>query len=177
MIDVSTYYTFVIVSKEWAIVITNTPRKSSAVGHRRGLEVVNEGWDRLFVKISAIWNLEGTCLICKSSLHTNSQTKWISMSICQDHLGVTGLWVMKIALVLSQNNVGGLGMWMCKSWKIFKSHLTSIAVRARAWYLDSAVDQDTVSYFLAVQKIKLLPRKIAYPEVDRHVLEQLAQYA
>jgi len=48
---------------------------------------------------------------------------------------------------------------------------------ANALYSDSAEDLDIVVCFLEVHEIKLLPRKIVYPNVDQLVAGQPAQSA
>jgi hypothetical protein len=57
---------------------------------------------------------------------------------------------------------------------MFNNHLTSAAVRANALYSDSAEERETVDCFLDVQKTRLSPKKMAYPDVDRLVSRQLA---
>lgn len=53
---------------------------------------------------------------------------------------------------------------------MFSNHLTSAVMTVNALYSDSAEDLDIAICFLQVHKIKLLPRKIAYLDVDQLVV-------
>jgi hypothetical protein len=55
--------------------------------------------------------------------------------------------------------------------------MSSAVVEAKARYSASAVDRDTVACFLVPQDIKLLPKKIANPVVERLSSLQPAQSA
>ena len=49
---------------------------------------------------------------------------------------------------------------------MFNNHLTLAVVRAKALYLDSAEERETVDCFLELQETRLSPKKMVYPDVD-----------
>jgi hypothetical protein len=66
---------------------------------------------------------------------------------------------------------------MRNSFNNFCTHIISTVALANALYSASVLDRETVACFLAIQEIRLLPRKTAKPPVDRRSSTHPAQSA
>jgi hypothetical protein len=68
--------------------------------------------------------------------------------------------------MLSHHNLAVLGHAIFNSSITILIHITSVVAFAIALYSASVLDLETVACFLALQEIKLEPKKTANPPVD-----------
>jgi hypothetical protein len=119
------------------------------------------------VKMSTSWSLLDGNLINRDLLATMSRTKWKTISTCFVRAWKTGFEEKYVAPILSHHNVRGWVNCIPISEQSDRIHDSSAAALARALYSALVLDLATVCCFLQVQEIKLSPRKIQYPHVER----------
>jgi hypothetical protein len=81
------------------------------------------------------------------------------------------------ALRLSQKRIGREVCEMRRSCRMKVSHVSYVVVCAIALYSASVLKRETVGCFFAHHEMRLLPRNVQYPIVERLVVEQPAQSA
>lgn len=111
-----------------------------------------------FVKISAIWSIEGICKTCRCWAAIFSLTKWKSNSICLVLTCKIRLDTRAIALKLSTQTVGTLIDTIPSSWRRELNHVISAIVCARLLYSASVLDLEIETCFFMLQERRLPPR-------------------
>lgn len=100
------------------------------------------------VKNSTSWSADKMGFRSLARNLTCLRTKWQSISMCLVRSYKTSLWEILIALMLSQYRGMGCLTWMLVSQRMNRSQTTSEMVWARAWYLASTEEWETIDCFM-----------------------------